>query len=252
MLADERHSLIITEVDQRGTVSTADLIEKFGVSPITIRRDLSELAERGLITKVHGGARSVHATNNPTFDTKFSTNRPAKEALARAAAEFIHDGASLAFSAGTTCAAIAAQASKYKNLTVITNSTRISDEFKNSETVELFVTGGKRTPTEALIGPLALASLKRLHFDTLFTSLHAADPVAGLTTPSVEEAETLRSMISSAHQVIVVFDHSKWGVTALSTFAQWDEVDVVIIDSEMPQDAVGQLRELVEKVVIAS
>lgn len=170
-------------------------------------KDFSELAERGLIAKVHGDARSVHSTNNPTFDTKFSTNRPAKEALARTAAEFIHDGASLAFSAGTTCAAIAAQASKHQNLTVITNSTRITDEFKNPETVELFVTGGKRTPPEALMGPLALANLERLHFDTLFTSLYAADPIAGLTTPSVEEAETLRTMISSAHQVSVVFDH---------------------------------------------
>lgn len=93
-------------------------------------KDLSELAERGLIAKVHGDARSVHSTNNPTFDTKFSTNRPAKEALACTAAEFIHDGASLAFSAGTTCAAIAAQASKHQNLTVITNSTRIADELK--------------------------------------------------------------------------------------------------------------------------
>ncbi|MFD1616808.1 hypothetical protein [Rothia amarae] len=71
-----------------------------------------------------------------------------------------------------------------------------------------------------MIGPLALASLERLHFNTLFTSLHAADPIAGLTTSSVEEAKTLRTMISSAHQVIVVFDHSKWRVTALSTFAQ--------------------------------
>lgn len=170
VLADERHSLIITEVDQRGTVSTAELIEKFGVFPITIRRDLSELAERGLIAKVHGGACSVHSTNNPTSDTKFSTNRPAKEALARAAAEFIHDGASLAFSAGTTCTEITAQASKHQNLTVITNSTRIVDEFKNPETVKFYVTGGKRTPAEALIEPLALAILERLHFETLFSS----------------------------------------------------------------------------------
>lgn len=86
MLADERHSLIITEVDQRGTVSTAELIERS-----------------------------------------------------------LRNGASLAFSAVTTCAAIAAQASKHQNLTVITNSTRIADEFKNPETVELFVTGGTRT-----------------------------------------------------------------------------------------------------------
>lgn len=92
--------------------------------PQSSLKDLSELAERGLIVKVHGDARSVHSTNNPTFDTKFSTNRTAKEALARVAAEFIHDGASLAFSAVTTCAAITAQASKHQNLTVITNSTR--------------------------------------------------------------------------------------------------------------------------------
>ncbi|QNV39869.1 DeoR/GlpR transcriptional regulator [Rothia amarae] len=92
MLADERHSLIITEVDQRGGP----------YPPQSSLKDLSELAERGLIVKVHGDARSVHSTNNPTFDTKFSTNRTAKEALARVAAEFIHDGASLAFSAVTT------------------------------------------------------------------------------------------------------------------------------------------------------
>lgn len=252
MLADERQNLITAEVNQRGTVSTADLIEKFEVSPITIRRDLNDLAERGLIAKVHGGARSVHSANNPTFDTKFNTNRTAKEAIAQAASDFIHDGESIAFSAGTTCAAIAAQAVARRNLTVITNSTRVADEFRNTEDIELFVTGGKRTPTEALTGPLALASLQRLHFDTLFTSVHAADPRTGLTTPSVEEAETLREMINSASRVIVAFDHSKWGVTALSSFAQWDQVDVVIVDSEMPQEAVRQLKELVEQVVVAS
>lgn len=252
MLADERQNLIIEEVDHRGTVTTADLIEKFGVSPITIRRDLNDLSERGLIAKVHGGARSVHSTNNPTFDAKYNTNRTAKEAIARAAADFIKDGDSIAFSAGTTCSAIAAQAATRLNLTVITNSTRVADEFRASETTELFVTGGKRTPTEALIGPLALATLERLHFDTLFTSVHAADPQTGLTTPSVEEAETLRSMIESARRVIVAFDHTKWGVTALSTFAHWREVDVVVVDQEMPQEAVEQLKELVEKVVVAA
>lgn len=252
MLSNERQNLIIVEVDQRGTVTTADLIEKFEVSPITIRRDLADLADRGLIAKVHGGARSIHSTNNPTFDTKFNTHRGIKDSLARAAVEFIQDGDSVAFSAGTTCAAIATLAASRQNLTVITNSTRIADEFRNSESTQLFVTGGKRTPTEALIGPLALASLERLHFDTLFTSVHAADPSSGLTTPSLEEAETLRSMIRSAHRVVVVFDHSKWGVTALSTFAHWNEVDVVIVDQELPKIAVEELKELVEKVVIAS
>mgnify|MGYP001941110839 FL=1 len=82
--------------------------------------------------------------------------------------------------------------------------------------------------------------------------MHAADPSSGLTTPSLEEAETLRSMIRSAHRVVVVFDHSKWGVTALSTFAHWNEVDVVIVDQELPKIAVEELKELVEKVVIAS
>lgn len=251
MLADERQAAIIEVVNQRGTVSTADLIEEFEVSPITIRRDLSDLAERGLIVKVHGGARSIEANNNPTFEVKSSTNRAEKEAIGKVIASYIKDGESLMLSAGTTVAATARHLSGLKNLTVITDSAKIADEFAASQGTDIYLTGGRRAANDALVGPLSIATIERLNAKTLITSVHAAD-ASSLTTPSIDEGEVLKAMIAACDRVIVGFDHSKWGVRALHTFASWEQVDVVVVDSQTPQEAIIQLKELVKEVVIAS
>ncbi len=249
MLADERQARIVSEVDRRGTVTTADLIEVFGVSPITIRRDLNDLAEKGLIIKVHGGARSVQTNSNPAFEIKASTNRAAKEAIAAATKELVKDGESLMISTGTTCAAIAAQLSTKQNLTVVTNGAPIADAF--STDTEVYLTGGRRTENHALVGPLATASISQFHAKTLITSVHAADS-AGFTTPSPEEAETIKAMFAACERVILALDHSKWGVQALANLGSWQQVDTVVVDSEMPSEAINELKELVDKVVVAS
>ncbi|MBF0808267.1 DeoR/GlpR family DNA-binding transcription regulator [Rothia nasimurium] len=251
MLADERHAKILHEINTHGSITTAQLIETFDVSPITIRRDLTELDALGLIAKVHGGARSVRATHNPTYTQKSQTNQQAKQEIARAAARHVKDGDSVGFAAGSTCAAVAAEVADCSNLTIITNSIRVADQFQAAPHTDLFVTGGKRTPSEALVGPLTLSALSNLHFDTLFTSTHGATAEVGLTSPSVEEAAAVRALIDSAHRVIQVFDHSKWGFNALSTFAQWSDIDLVIVDSQTPASVISQLEDLVEKVEVA-
>lgn len=251
MLADDRQTRILHEINTRGSITTAQLIDIFEVSPVTIRRDLTELHALGLIAKVHGGARAVRATNNPTYAQKSQVNPEAKRELARTAARYVKDGDSIGFAAGSTCAAIAAEVAERKNLTVITNSMRVADCIQNSPDTDLFVTGGQRTPSEALVGPLAVSALQNLHFDTLFTSTHGATADGGLSSPSLEEAAVVRALIQSANRVVQVFDHTKWGLNALSTFARWEQVDAVIVDSKTPQQVVNQLEDLVAEVTVA-
>ena len=123
----------------------------------------------------------------------------------------IAPGTAVALSAGTTTWGLAAVAN-IAGLTVVTNSTTVADTISAGETKQtVILTGGVRTPSAALVGPVADATIRSLHFDQLFLGVHGMDPRAGFTTPNLAEAETNRSLISRAREVIVVADSSKWG-----------------------------------------
>lgn len=253
MLAELRKSHILREVDLRGTVKTSDLVEILGVSDMTVRRDLAELDRQGLLIKVHGGATSLRSTIEPAYAEKKSLNAEAKSAIARAAVARLAPGGSVAFSAGTTCTAVAELATNVPNLTVVTNSLRVADAFfAAGSSSSVLLTGGTRTPSDALVGPLATRSLEDLHVDTLILGAHGAGLDTGLTTPNLSEARVNRALIAAARKVVAVFDHSKWGVTGLAGFAHWDEIDVVITDTGLDEQIVTQLEDIVDEVVVVA
>ena len=99
------------------------------------------------------------------------------------------------------------------------------------------LTGGVRTPSDALVGPVADLTIRSLHFDLLFLGCYGFDADAGLTTPNLAEAETNRALIRVARRVVVLADHTKWGLVSLSSFARLSEVDVLITDDMLPADA---------------
>ncbi|MCP3425391.1 DeoR/GlpR family DNA-binding transcription regulator [Rothia sp. AR01] len=263
MLAQQRHSRILHEVQARGTVHVHDLAELLDVSAMTVRRDLAELDEQGLLNRVHGGAESAASTLEPDYAEKMSLHAEGKAAIARRAARLLHPGHSVAFSAGTTCTRIAQEVTgphRVGDLTVVTNSLPVADEFFRSRNrhrhggaaePRVLLTGGERTPSDALVGPLADAALADLHVDLLFIGAHGAGE-SGLTTPNLNEARTNRALVRAARQVVAVFDHSKWGVTGLSGFARWSEVDTVITEPGLPPEALALLRESVAEVIVAS
>ena len=252
VLARQRQEAIIREVDRTGGVRVSDLVHTLGVSDMTVRRDIEVLAAAGLVLKVHGGAAAVigRSAEEPGFQVKSGMNPGPKSAIARVAAGMIAPGSSIAISAGTTTYAVAQELANVPNLTVVTNSPRVADLLHTPQREDLTVilTGGVRTPSDALVGPVADAALGSLHVDTLILGVHGIDPVAGLTTPNLIEAATNRALIASARRVIVVADHSKWHVIGLSTFATLDQVDVLVtnagLDAEarrLVSDQVGQL-----------
>jgi DeoR/GlpR family transcriptional regulator of sugar metabolism len=112
------------------------------------------------------------------------------------------------------------------------------------------LTGGVRTPSDALVGPVAVAALRSLHVDLLFLGAHGVDPTTGLTTPNLVESETNRALVASARHVCVLADSSKWGTIGLSTFADISEIDLFVTDNGLPERARAALSEAVGSIEI--
>jgi DeoR/GlpR family transcriptional regulator of sugar metabolism len=258
MLARHRQSLILQAVKSDGSARVSDLTHRLGVSDMTIRRDLEVLARDGLVEKVHGGAvlPGAPAVHEQGFETKLVLERPEKTAIARAAASMVTPGTAIALAGGTTTFALAQCLLDVPGLTIVTNSLRVTNLFNglrgpDGTADSVVLTGGVRTVSDALVGPIADLTIRSLHFDVLFLGCHGFDPDAGLTTPNLAEAEINRTFIKVARRVVVLADHTKWGLVSLSSFARLDEVDVLVTDDMLPPDARTLVAEQVGEIVYA-
>jgi DeoR/GlpR family transcriptional regulator of sugar metabolism len=256
MLARQRQQRILEMVQTSGGVRVSDLVDLLGVSDMTVRRDISTLARRGKVARVHGGATVLagRASDEPGFAAKFELQKVEKAAIARTAVTLVSPGDSVAISAGTTTYAVAVELMSIPNLTVVTNSVPVGELLHSSAGADLTVilTGGNRTPSDALVGPVAVTALSTLHVDWLFLGVHGVDERAGLTTPNLVEAETDRALVRSARRIVVVADSSKWDVVGLSSIARLDDIDVMVTDDNLHPDAQRLLQSRVGSLLIAT
>ncbi len=263
MLARQRQDLILEEVRTRGAVKVSELVELLDVSDMTVRRDLDVLSDKGLLDKVHGGAaaRQDRSVDEPGFEVKSMRALSEKESIARSAVTLVHPGMAVGVSAGTTTWTLAHLLRDVPALTIVTNSMRIADVFLGwqsqgqapgrapGQTVVL--TGGIRTPSDALVGPVAVHALRSLHLDAVFLGVHGMDEAGGFTTPNLMESETNRALVDAARQLIVVADHTKWGVVGLSTIVGLEAAQVLVSDSGLPQAARDVLSSRVGRLILA-
>jgi DeoR/GlpR family transcriptional regulator of sugar metabolism len=264
VLAAERQNRILDEVQQRGAVRVSELSGLLDVSDMTIRRDLEALASQGQLDKVHGGATTKRSpsTDEPGFEAKRVRQTAEKEAIAAAAVELVAPGSAVGLSAGTTTWTLARQLATVADLTVVTNSTRVADVLLSAGRTfthglghagpNVILTGGVRTPSDALVGPIAVASLQSLHLDLVFLGVHGMDPRAGYTTPNMLEADTDRALVAAARRLVVIADHTKWATVGISTIVALDRADVVVTDNHLSVDAQATLRESVGQLLVAN
>jgi DeoR/GlpR family transcriptional regulator of sugar metabolism len=255
MLAKQRQDRILDEVRRHGGVRVSDLVDLLGVSDMTVRRDLDVLARKGLLDKVHGGASApgTRTADEPGFQAKSMRELAEKQAIAQRAAELVRAGTAVGLSAGTTTWALARRLCAIPRLTVVTNSIQVAEVLHEAGRPDqsVVLTGGIRTPSDALVGPLAVAALSALHLDLVFMGTHGMDDRTGFTTPNLMEADTNRAFVRAARRLVVVADHTKWGVVGLSSFAAPDEADVLVTDSGLPRRAQEVMGEHVDEVLVA-
>ncbi|MEU1809959.1 DeoR/GlpR family DNA-binding transcription regulator [Micromonospora aurantiaca (nom. illeg.)] len=241
MLARQRQTAILERLRRAGGVRVTELAAEFGVSDMTIRRDLDTLHEQGLLAKVHGGATPAGpgSTDEPGFHVKSVRQSAEKAAIAEHAAGLVRPGAAIALSAGTTTAELARRLVDVPGLTVVTNSLPVAEALhvggRPDQTVVL--TGGVRTPSDALVGPLAVAAIAALHLDLLFLGVHGISERAGFTTPNLMEADTNRALVAAADRLVVLADHTKWGTVGISSIVPLEAADVLVTDDRLAPEA---------------
>ncbi|MFD9075809.1 DeoR/GlpR family DNA-binding transcription regulator, partial [Streptomyces lasiicapitis] len=205
---------------------------------------------------VPGAEASTHA---PGFEAKSGLELSAKEDIARTAAALVAPGTAIALSGGTTTYALAHHLLDVPDLTVVTNSVRVADVFHSAQrssgqrqgAATVVLTGGVRTPSDSLVGPVADQAIGALHFDVLFLGVHGISAEAGLSTPNLAEAETNRRLVQSARRVVVVADHTKWGTVGLSSFATLGQVDTLVTDAGLPAQARAEISEHLRRLLVA-
>ena len=239
---------------ERGSVRVSELTTMLGVSDMTIRRDLDVLAGGGLVEKVHGGATSVsetRASDEPGFEAKSHRQPEEKQAIAAAAAALVRPGTAIGITAGTTTWQFAHELADIPDLIVVTNSLPVAEVLHSQGRPDLSVviTGGTRTPSNALVGPVACAALRTLHLDQVFMGVHGMSERGGYTTPNLQEAETNRVFAASAQRLVVLADHTKWGIVGLSTIVELHQAHVIITDGGLSENAHDTLAEVSDVIV---
>ncbi|MDR1078733.1 MAG: DeoR/GlpR family DNA-binding transcription regulator [Propionibacteriaceae bacterium] len=232
----ERRTQILGLLQSEESIRIADLSRVLGVSRETVRKDLYDLAAEGLLTTVRGGAVLTASNAETAYDLRLGTRREEKRRIARAAVGLVSPGDTVFLDYGTTTFALAAQLLRYKDLTVVTNALPIAQLLAGTPSIQVMLPGGLVRGTEnSLYGPLTARNLRHLHFDAGFFGCVGVDPAVGFTNPNLFESETSALAMARCGAVVMVVDHSKFGVVAAHVTAPADRPDLIVTDDQAPE-----------------
>jgi DeoR/GlpR family transcriptional regulator of sugar metabolism len=236
--APERRARLRQIVRSRQAVRIEDLKAELGVSTATIRRDLDELEGSGELRRVHGGAVSVDVHPiEARFEAKAAEHRAEKQRIAARAAEMVDPDSRIYIDAGSTCLELARLVAQRTDITVVTNSLPAIVELAG-QGPRLVVIGGELRPlSQALVGPLSTPVLDELYVDRAFVGTFGLSLDAGLTTTDPAEAFTKEHALTRAREVVLLVDGSKLGTRSFARAGRLDQVDVVITDAELDEEA---------------
>ncbi len=257
LMKSERQRKIIEVVQLAGSKTVAELCDLFDVTDMTIRRDLREMDQKGLLRRVHGGiVANLGRSYEPPYTIRSIRSAENKIAIGQKAADLIIDGDSIALDVGTTTLEIAKALNGKHNLTIITASLTIANEIVANVSLEndvrLILTGGIVRPGElSLIGHIAEQTYKDFNVDKAFIGVGGITLDDGLTEYNLEDALVKKHLINNAKKCIVVADSSKIGRATFSSVAHISVVDTIITDQDAPVEYIKSFEDLDIEVLIA-
>lgn len=233
----ERHQKILDMLNNQGEVRVNELSRLFEVSEVCIRNDLSELENKGMLSRVHGGAIGAYEPYyNMSLAQRSNTNKEEKDEIAAKIAGMIHDNQSVMMNAGTTPLAVMRKLIGKKNITIITNSIVLALEGSKYKNFKIVLLGGEVDfEYQFVYGALTLKQLDEYYADKFIMSADGIDISGGISTYYDQESEICRKMIKNSKSTIAALDHTKIGRVVLKKFADVNDIDCVVTNSKAPK-----------------
>ncbi|MDR1851160.1 MAG: DeoR/GlpR family DNA-binding transcription regulator [Propionibacteriaceae bacterium] len=238
-----RESYILQRLAKDGSLSVSVLSEELGVSEVTIRSQLKELEERGLLSRTWGGAQASSIRNVLERD---AINDSEKDRIAKKAAELVRDGDRVMIEAGTTTARIAKFLGGLQGVQIVTNSTLVFSYARTNPDLEVILTGGSfHRESESLVGPIAQRTIQGFNARLAFVGTDGFTAERGLTTQFAEGAEIIKAMHERAEETWLTADSSKYGKAGFVSVLRLDELAGMVMDAGLAPD----VKELLQKTV---
>ncbi|OCG19822.1 MULTISPECIES: glucitol operon DNA-binding transcriptional repressor SrlR [unclassified Gilliamella] len=236
MKVKQRQTAILEYLQSNGQVSVDELAEHFKTTGTTIRKDLTQLYESGLVLRTYGGAMLNREIGDRAIDHKTYINTAQKKAIAEEAAKLIHEGDSIIFDAGSTVAQMIPTLAKFNNLTIMTNSLHMVNELvANDNDQTIILTGGtfrRKSASFHSNNELAIAAFESYTFDMLFMGADGVDLVGGVTTFN-ESYHGSVAMSKAAAKLILLADATKFGRRSPNVVCDLIAVDTIITDDNL-------------------
>lgn len=228
LMKEERQQLLIDQVESKGRVLVVDIARQLGVTEDTIRKDLRELADKGLMQRVHGGAIKVD-TELSRFESRVDLDRDEKTQLAQAAMDIIASHRVVFIDGGSTNFIAAQSLPKSFDGTVITNNPAVALLLADRDRVEVNILPGViHHKSKEAVGSRALAAIKELHCDLVLLGISSIDPKRGMTMPYLESAETKKALIEAGSTVMGLATRAKFDRVSTYYVADCDALDILV------------------------
>ncbi|HCF3016955.1 DeoR/GlpR family DNA-binding transcription regulator [Stutzerimonas chloritidismutans] len=249
MLKVERQQRILALMQETNAVTVRDLAQAFSTSPITIRRDLLELGDKGLLERTHGGAVVSHevlAEGSARYEMysyadRHSQQAAEKAAIAECAAQYISDGDSILINAGTTAHALAHALRGHQDLHVITNGLTVAATAGQSQLAHVYVLAGRLdTRKQATIERSDTDMLAGIQIREAFLGVHAIS-AAGIFMRDSEDAAMNRAFIAAASRVTIMADHTKLKAYASFRICPWAPGHRLVTDPAADADVLAAI-----------
>ena len=258
MVMEERHEQIIQLMLQQQTVTVAELSARFSVSPVTIRSDLNQLAEKGKVVRTHGGARlgDERTRQEYSINIRQRINAAEKQWIGKLAASLVQPGESILLDASTTAIAVG-QALKQRpdlyNVTVITTGIWTALEMLGVAHLDVVLTGGRvRSSTGSIAGLIANDVLSRFHFHKAFLGGWGLSLEGGLMDSPLIEVEIKQTVLPRCQEVIAVVDGSKFGRPSLATIVPLAAISKIVTNEGAPPQLINAMRAQGVQILIAN
>jgi DeoR family glycerol-3-phosphate regulon repressor len=239
-----RQSEIVDIARSEGRVVVEELAQRFDVTLQTIRRDLTELADEGLLDRVHGGAVPRRGVTNLDYEERRHMNDAAKTAIAQACAALIPDNCSIIMNLGTTTEAVARELLHHRSITVITNNMNVANILVANPGCDIMVAGGAfRRSDGGLVGELTTQFFEQFKVDYAVIGCSALDGDGDLLDFDLAEVRVSKTIIGQARRVFLVCDHSKLGRSAPARLASLSEISAVFTDLPFPEELARRCQE---------